>query len=555
MPDEPVRPPRTQDLEGEVDRLLGREVQLRGELAAVRGELRLARNRAEELAEQLEAARAERELEIGPAVTIGDLGGQLKASLAALESTPLPDDARVAYVAQAVAFDLKAVVEVDEGGTPRLRFPRPGAGIPESALTTISLSFDAAPRPAVDLSELRAVPTLVGLTESAARARLTQAGLTLGTKQTRESAAPPGTVVAQDPETGGYIEPGEAVDVVLAIAERRKVPNLIGFPVAEAVETLEGAGFTVRASEVDADGAEATVLSQEPAGGSAADTGTEVALRVVARRPRVEVPTVRGLDLSAAIAAIEEAGLRAGRVEHLRGEAATGTVLRSEPADGSQVRVGSAVDLVVAIRAVERTVITPDVVGLDRPEALRALREAGWGTAVEAAPVPAEEAGDPRFDRVIAQDPPAGQPVRAGEKIVRLTVPASARPPSAIHGVGRSLSTQLVKAGYGTVGEIALAEPAEIATTTGLSEAQVRRWHAEALVENATEDLDRLEGVDRDTAITLARAGVTSARRLADIDPAELSEMVKRSGSTRGTTTPRALARIVETARRTVGEA
>lgn len=554
MPAEPTRRPRLKDLEDQVDLLLGERVQLRGELTTARGEVRLAHQRSEELARQLEAVLAEREVDVGPAVTIGDLGGQLKASLAALESSPLPADARMAYVARIAAFDLKAVVEIDDDGTPRLRFPHAGAGVPEALLTSISLTFDATPQPTVDLSELRAVPTVVGLTEEAARARLAQAGLALGATQTQESSARPGTVVAQDPETGGYVEPGEAVDVVLATAPPRKVPDVVGLPADEATDALHGAGLTARISEVDADGPQGTVLSQDPPAGSPAAIGVVVALRVVARRPVVEVPAVRGLDLREAVAALGEADLRPGSVEHLRGEEATGTVLRSDPAAGRQVPQGSAVDLVVAIRAIERTVITPDLVGLDRPEALRLLRQGRWGVTVEAAPVPAEDGGHPRFDRVVTQDPPAGQPVRAGQKVVRLTVPASAKPPSSIHGVGKALGERLVAGGYGTVGEIALAEPTEIAGTTGLSEAQVRRWHAEALIENATEDLDRIEGVDRDTAITLARAGVTSASRLAALDPAELTEMVKRSGSTRGTTTPRALARIVEAARRAVGE-
>lgn len=552
MPDEPTRAPRLKDLEAQVDLLLGEQVKLRGELTTARGELHLAQQRGEELAGQLEAVSAEREVDVGPAVTIGDLGGQLKASLAALESTPLPEDARMAYVARTAAFELKAVVEIDDDGTPRLRFPRAGAGVAAAALTSISLTFDATPQPTVDLSELRAVPTVVGLTEEAARARLAQAGLTLGETQKQESSARPGSVVAQDPETGGYVEPGEAVDVVIATAPSRKVPDVVGLPAGEATDLLDGAGLTARISEVDADGPAGTVLSQDPAAGSPSDAGAVVALRVVARRPVVEVPAVRGLDLREAVATLAKAGLRPGSVEHLRGEEATGTVLRSDPAPGRQAPQGSAVDLVVAIRAIERTVITPDLVGLDRPEALRLLRQARWGVTVEAAPVPAEGGGHPRFDRVVTQDPPAGQPVRAGQKIVRLTVPASAKPPSSIHGVGKALGEQLVAGGYGTVGEIALAEPTEIAGSTGLSEAQVRRWHAEALIENATEDLDRIEGVDRDTAITLARAGVTSAGRLAALDPAELTEMVKRSGSTRGTTTPRALTRIVEAARRAV---
>jgi beta-lactam-binding protein with PASTA domain len=554
MPDEPTRRPRPKDLEEQVDTLLGEQVKLRGELTAARGELRLAQARSEELARQLQASRDTREVEAGPAVTIGDLGGQLKASLAALESAPLPEGARTAYVARVAAFDLKAVVEVDDDGTPRLRFPRAGTSIPDAALTSISLTFDATPQPTVDLSELNAVPTVVGLTEERARARLAQAGLVLGGTEEREAPARPGTVISQDPETGGYVEPGTAVDVVVAVAPRRAVPDVVGMTADDAAEALGAAGFDAAITEVDDDGPEGTVLGQDPVAGTPADAGDEVALRVVARRPRVEVPAIRGLDLRKAVAVLEEAGLRPGRVEHLRGEDASGTVLRSEPAQGRQVPKGSAVDLVVAIRAIERTVVVPELVGLDRPEALRILREGRWGASVEAAPVPAEGGGSPRFDRVVAQDPPAGQPVLAGRKVVRLTVPASAKPPSAIHGVGRALGEQLVEAGYTTVGEIALAEPIEIAATTGLSEAQVRRWHAAALVENATEDLDRIEGVDRDTAITLARAGVTSAGRLAALDPAELAEMVKRSGSTRGTTTPRALARIVEAARRTVGD-
>jgi eukaryotic-like serine/threonine-protein kinase len=92
--------------------------------------------------------------------------------------------------------------------------------------------------------------------------------------------------------------------------------------------------------------------------------------------PDVAVPGVTGIALEQAILDLEAAGLRVGRVGEVETESSPpGTVLTQQPAAGTMLAPGGAVDVTVARSPALTTV--PNVAGLSEDDALRRLRAAG----------------------------------------------------------------------------------------------------------------------------------------------------------------------------------
>jgi len=176
-----------------------------------------------------------------------------------------------------------------------------------------------------------------------------------------------GRVISQDPRPGSRVAPGSAVDIMLWLAPRvvRQnpppsssappttpvpptvlVPDLRGLTSADATQRLTRYRLLVGTRT----GA-GTVTEQDPAAGRRVRVGTAVNLFL--SRPAVElvvIPNLRGLDLGAARATAQAAGLRLDA-----GDATTGTVASQSLAAGSQVARGSVVTVTVAVPSIVAT--------------------------------------------------------------------------------------------------------------------------------------------------------------------------------------------------------
>lgn len=117
----------------------------------------------------------------------------------------------------------------------------------------------------------------------------------------------------------------------------------------------------------------------------------------------VTVPSVTGLMVDEAVRRLERAGFRGEEGEsRLSGAAPKGTILEQSPRAGEVERSGSTVTLVVSGGQEMGTV--PQVAGLSRRDAERALEEAGF--AVGAA---MERASDTTRGTVLETNPPGGE--------------------------------------------------------------------------------------------------------------------------------------------------
>ena len=136
-----------------------------------------------------------------------------------------------------------------------------------------------------------------------------------------------------------------------------------------------------------------------------------VAAAVIVLMGGVAVPDVTGKTQADATGALEDAGLKVGKVtEASDAQAAPGTVLLQDPAAGTEVDEGSAVAL--TLTSGPGTAEVPDVVGMDRAAAESALSGAGFTPASAlqydlTAPV----------GEVVEQLPAGGEQAAAGSQV------------------------------------------------------------------------------------------------------------------------------------------
>ncbi|MBC7266398.1 MAG: PASTA domain-containing protein [Coriobacteriia bacterium] len=188
---------------------------------------------------------------------------------------------------------------------------------------------------------------------------------------------------------------------IAARASRVVVPAVVGLPEPDAVNRLQQAGLvaedagTLFSDEVP----RGRVISQEPAAGSTVDRGTSVRLVVSAGSETFTMPDVIGRSADEATRELQSLGLTVS-TQIVESQLASGTVLESFPAPGSEVRAGTPVRLSIAGQPPSASGIaqfsftgvtvlidpvprgtTPDIT-YEVARRLRALIEASGGTVV-----------------------------------------------------------------------------------------------------------------------------------------------------------------------------
>lgn len=217
-----------------------------------------------------------------------------------------------------------------------------GAFLLGYALTAV-LFFRGSNRP-----DVVTVPDLRDVTHEVAARRLDDLGLEL---QIGDSLPHPqaqeGDVLAQSPLPGREVAPGTKVRVILSAGRpTTAVPDVLSLTREPANRVLVASGFQVQVVEVPDASPPGSVVSVQPAPGSAVRLPAAVELRVSAGLPRIEVPTLFGLTEDEARAALEGVGLRLGDVEfQFGGDEATERVVEQFPAPGDSVRGGGTVQV------------------------------------------------------------------------------------------------------------------------------------------------------------------------------------------------------------------
>ncbi len=200
-----------------------------------------------------------------------------------------------------------------------------------------------------------AVPDLIGLTPSQARARLQDEGLHMKEREPRwDASVPPGRIVWQNPSALSHVKPNRTVYVAPSLGQRlHAVPDLHNRPLRHARlwiarAELEVGDVTEMSSSETKEG---NIIDQVPKAGEQVAQGTQIDLVVSTGPPRafVNMPRVVELKLDDARRLLLSLGLRA---DNIRYEFSTAyephVVVRQEPEAGTPIRRGSNVQLIVS---------------------------------------------------------------------------------------------------------------------------------------------------------------------------------------------------------------
>jgi beta-lactam-binding protein with PASTA domain len=209
------------------------------------------------------------------------------------------------------------------------------------------------------------VPNVVGQTRAAATSVLRAAGL-VPEPFVVPSSQPKNTVLAQRPRVGASAPRGTKVRINISSGippaggvppppppapASKAVPDVTGQLQQNAQRRLNAVGFKSRVVFVPSDQPEGTVVSQSPAGGTTAKSGTRITLNAsLGSNPGAAqaVPKVIGLDPHTARARLEAAGFQVQRLTQKTSvRSQSGKVVDVQPARGVHVPAGETVTIYI----------------------------------------------------------------------------------------------------------------------------------------------------------------------------------------------------------------
>ncbi len=195
------------------------------------------------------------------------------------------------------------------------------------------------------------VPNLVGFSLKDAKTLATQKGFALFELETIESTQySEGIVAQQDPPPNSVLKKTSQISVRVSKGPPTfKLPQLANTDPAAARTTLEGTGLkVVVAYEGSTTVPKGVVIRSDPAGDASVRPGDTIKL-VVSLGEVVVVPDLRGIEnADLARSRLEQVGLTLGtitEVDDLTGSVPPGAVLTQDPAKGTTVEKGSAVNV------------------------------------------------------------------------------------------------------------------------------------------------------------------------------------------------------------------
>jgi beta-lactam-binding protein with PASTA domain len=306
------------------------------------------------------------------------------------------------------------------------------------------------------------VPSLIGLDGRSAAHRLRQYRLNAGEVRYTADRRLAQVVVAQNPPAGTQVAVGSYVSYTLGLQgapppQETIVPNLVGMSEDQAKAALQRIGLTLGPVEwKHASQASGTVISQNPVSNSRVAPGAPVSF-VLSAGPEIRmipVPSVVGLALASAELQLTTFGLRVGTISKAFSDRVpVNSVISQDPQAGARIEEGGAVNLVIAAQRPRPRVRVPNLVGLQKNQAIEMLRRSGLSVGtIEAVPSAAHPVG-----QVMEQVPAARTNVFRGSA-VNLTVsdgPRMVLVPNLVNMTIQAATQVLQNAGLhlGTVGK------------------------------------------------------------------------------------------------------
>ncbi|MEZ0093735.1 Stk1 family PASTA domain-containing Ser/Thr kinase [Streptacidiphilus sp. EB129] len=196
-----------------------------------------------------------------------------------------------------------------------------------------------------------------------------------------------------------------------------QLPSVLGQTQGVATQTLQADGLTVAVrQDFSAVVGKGKVIGTDPAPGSRIRKDSTVTLDVSKGPDNPTVPDLAGRTQAAAEQALKDAGLTVGQIsQQTSGNVASGSVVSTDPAGGTQQQPNTPVNLVVSSGA--DPVDLPNVVGESVDQATQDLQNAGFTVQLDPNQVYSDQAD---AGQVAAQSPSGSQAAQGST--VTLTV-------------------------------------------------------------------------------------------------------------------------------------
>lgn len=223
------------------------------------------------------------------------------------------------------------------------------------------------------------VPNVTGAGEQGATSALSRAGLQSDI-QFKNSSQSSGTVIGERPNGGTRAKKGSTVTLVVSSGPASvTVPNVKGQSSTAAEATLLAKSFNVSTNYKHASASQGTVIGESPSAGQSVAKGSTIVLTVSSGPSQLTVPNVDGESVASASNKLGADGLQVGTVTYQASSTvASGEVIQTTPASGSQVAPNSSVNLIVSSGS---TTAVPNVAGDSVSQATTTLQNAGFTVA------------------------------------------------------------------------------------------------------------------------------------------------------------------------------
>jgi len=299
----------------------------------------------------------------------------------------------------------------------------PNAGSLRKTHTGVTVWISAGPK-------LVSIPGLANLDVATAKLQLGQAGLVVNEVSEPNDTVPAGTVIGTDPPANTPVKRGSAVQLHISTGPPPvPIPVVAGLGPVAATAKLRAAGFAVTPLTEASSVRSGNVTRTDPAGGSSAQKGSIVNM-YVSTGPgagngggggggpgTITVPSVAGQDQATALGKVSAAGFQVATATEPN-PAGPGTVIRTNPAGGTQAAKGSTVTLVISAGPPPpggggpSGIPVPGVAGSDLNTAASKLAAAGFPATVAW-----EANGSLPKGQVTRTDPPAGSSAAKGSSV------------------------------------------------------------------------------------------------------------------------------------------
>lgn len=179
--------------------------------------------------------------------------------------------------------------------------PLPGRSLPKDGAVELTV---AGPPPII-------MPSLLGVSASAAGSMVAKLGLTMGPPRKEFSSEyPSGTVSFQIPFADQEVPGGERVTLTISEGPPPPAaPDVIGMSSSQARDTLREAGYEVLSYPVNSDAASGIVVEQVPGPGVETVKGSIVKIGVSSGVTTVVIPNLQGVAGDTAIRTLRSLGL------------------------------------------------------------------------------------------------------------------------------------------------------------------------------------------------------------------------------------------------------